>query len=98
MKRLLTLVLLLVGTITVAGCGPRVSGLNETQLGQAMAQQSNQGERKAAALELGRRGGSESETILLQYLNDPNPDVQIKVMHALAVYMYDRQPRHHWPV
>lgn len=90
MKRLLTLVLLLVGTITVAGCGPRVSGLNETQLGQAMAQQANQSERKAAALELGRRGGSESETILLQYLNDPNPDVQIKVMHALAVYMYDR--------
>ena len=91
MKRHILLVVLLVGTLSLSGCGPRVSGFSENQLSQAMAQQQNQHERMAAALELGRRGGQRSAAILMQYVNDPNPDVQIKVMHALAVYMYDRK-------
>ncbi|MGC8553508.1 MAG: hypothetical protein ACP5O7_11685 [Phycisphaerae bacterium] len=58
MKRHILLVVLLVGTLSLSGCGPRVSGFSENQLSQAMAQQQNQHERMAAALELGRRGGT----------------------------------------
>lgn len=91
MLRKLSFVVMVSGLFLLGGCGPRVGGMDQQQLAQAMAPSNKEGLRKAAALELGRRGGPESEQVLEQNLNDPDPDVQIKVMHALAVYMYDRK-------
>lgn len=82
----------LIGLMVLPGCDSlRVRNMTRPQLFAAMAPGNSQGMREAAALQIGRRGGAQGRPVLIKYLNDSDPDVQIKVMHALAVEMYDRQ-------
>jgi HEAT repeat protein len=83
----------LVGAVTFLGaCDVHDNAKDEgPQALYAQLDKGNPHERETAAMEIGKRGQPEGKAALIAHLNDPDPKVQIKIIHALAVEMYDRE-------